>query len=108
MGIYGKRTYYHILERGLTDYEIYAESIIEKFYQHILIERPAFKRLIIPWNLLRPIIVQPQRLNSRMVSQEIIVNNRDIILDELDSIGINEATLFPEIDNVANYLKSML
>ena len=43
-----------------------------------------------------------------MVSQEIIVNNRDIILDELDSIGINEATLFPEIDNVANYLKSML
>ena len=31
--------------------------------------------------------------------------DREKILSELDSFGINEASLFPEIDKVADYLK---
>ena len=30
---------------------------------------------------------------------------KDVILKELDDFGINEASLFPEVDKVAEYLK---
>ena len=30
------------------------------------------------------------------------------ILDELDNLGINKSTLFPEIDKVADYIKEKL
>ena len=33
-------------------------------------------------------------------------DDKKIILKELDTLGINEATLFPELDNQARYLKS--
>jgi len=41
-----------------------------------------------------------------MVYYRIRIENQKGILKELDKIGINEATLFPEIDKVAEYLKS--
>jgi len=33
-------------------------------------------------------------------------DDKKLILKELDTLGINEATLFPELDNQARYLKS--
>ncbi|MEA1960394.1 MAG: FRG domain-containing protein, partial [Bacillota bacterium] len=38
--------------------------------------------------------------------QIIIVENKQQILDELNAFSINKATLFPEIDDVADYIKS--
>lgn len=112
----------------------YHDWILEKYYQSIIKEHPYFKRRIVPFDLLRPIIVQPQRTNSRILKQdgafilpglsmnvdnavwkienqvamEIIVSEREHILSQLDSIGINEASLFPELDKVSNYLKSQI
>ena len=43
-----------------------------------------------------------------MVFIKIIIKNKKKIISELDALGINEATLFPELDNVTNYLKCNL
>ena len=37
---------------------------------------------------------------------ELRIQNQEGILKELDMLGINESTLFPEVDKVASYLKS--
>jgi len=40
--------------------------------------------------------------------QILICKNKDEILEELDRFAINKAKLFPEIDDVADYLKNHL
>ena len=39
--------------------------------------------------------------------KRILIKNsaKDDILEELDKLGINKSTLFPEIDKVAEYIK---
>lgn len=104
---------------------------VERLFHEIAKEVPAFKREIKPADLLTPIVVKPLRSNARIVKQdgafilsglcedkkdaedkiqqictyEIEIRDRDQILDELDRLGINEATLFPEVDKVADYLR---
>lgn len=110
----------------------YKEPIVEQLYHEISREVPSFKREIVPMDLLKPIFVQPNRMNNRILKQDgafiisglcnlpgeislrimamsntsILVVNKEEILRELDSIGINEASLFPEVDKVAEYLKN--
>ena len=40
--------------------------------------------------------------NKRLV---LVIKEKEKILQELDTLSINRATLFPEIDDVAEYLK---
>lgn len=110
----------------------YKDAAVEKLYREITRENPAFKREIRPLDLLQPIFVQPNKTNTRItkqdgafilcglsedaddakskiemiVRQEIRVENQVQILKELDMLGINEASLFPELDKVAHYLKT--
>ena len=89
-------------------------------------------REIVPADLISPIVVKPLKANARVLKQDgafiisglctnqteaeekikkictetIKVNDRQSILYELDLFGINEATLFPEVDKVAEYLKT--
>lgn len=105
--------------------------VMKKFEHEVKTEKPSFTLDLNPLDLLRCFIVQPEKLNQRILKQDgafiisglskdekeatrklesmvfkkIIVKNKESILDELDKIGINEATLFPEVDKVANYLK---
>ncbi|WP_447637087.1 FRG domain-containing protein [Flavobacterium microcysteis] len=44
-------------------------------------------------------------LRQSGIDFDIDANSKDNILDELNVLGINEATLFPELDNQAQYLK---
>ena len=114
--------------------KVYKDSVIERLYHEICSEAPAFTRNIKPIDLLSPLFVQPSKNSKRILRQdgafiisglsantyeeifklhviishvEIIVRNKNEILKQLDKIGINEATLFPEIDHVATYLKSL-
>lgn len=110
----------------------YKDAVVEKLYHEITREDPAFKREIRPLDLLQPIFVQPNKTNLRITKQdglfiltglskdaddvkgkiemnvyrEILIQNQQGILKELDMLGINEATLFPELDKVAHYLKT--
>lgn len=109
----------------------YADSIVERFFHEITTELPSFKREIKPLDLLHPLFVQPNKTNGRILKQDgafiinglsangheakeklkalthasITIHNQKGILEELKSLGINEASLFPEVDKVAQYLK---
>ena len=112
----------------------YSNDVIEKLYHEITREDPAFRRDIQPIHLLSPLFVQPNRTNMRIAKQDgafilcglsknaqeaeqklnvyvqeiIYIRNQEHILRELDQLGINEASLFPELDKVAHYLKTPL
>lgn len=106
--------------------------IISRLYHEIRREVPAFKDIINPFDILTSFFVEPlknnariskqngafiicgqdfnsdrlkQRLNSLVVMKFEVINKKKI-LKELDALGINEATLFPELDKVAHYLKN--
>lgn len=107
-------------------------AAVERLFHEITKEVPAFKREIDPFDLVSPIFVKPMRSNARIIKQDgafiisglcadkneavkkirymcsntIKINERGRILRELDDFGINEASLFPEVDKVADYLKA--
>lgn len=107
-------------------------AVIERLYHEIKSERPAFKNIIDPVDILTSYFVQPLKDNERIIKQDgafiicgqyeskgdleksldnlvvarIKVTNKKRILQELDYLGINESTLFPEIDHVAHYLRN--
>lgn len=111
----------------------YEDSIIEKLYHAIKRETAAFEREMKPFDLLRPAFVQVSKSNQRIVKQDgafiisglnvdendcdkriskyvfqqiiIPTGSKKQVLKELEQVGICEATLFPEIDKVAEYLK---
>ena len=109
----------------------YKDDIIERFYYEVTTEVPAFKREIKPIDLLQPLFVQPNKSNGRILKQDgafilsglsenseqarnkienisyiaLHIKNQKEILRELEQLEIHEASLFPEVDKVANYLK---
>lgn len=109
----------------------YSEDVVERFYHEITTEIASFKREINPIDLLQPLFVQPNKTNGRIVKQDgafiinglsqnrqeaeqklsaltytrIYVHNQQHVLRELERIGIHEASLFPEVDKMADYLK---
>jgi len=109
----------------------YKDDIIERFYYEVTTEVPAFKREIKPIDLLQPLFVQPNKSNGRILKQDgafilsglsespkqaqeklenisytvLSIKNQKQILKELEQLEIHEASLFPEVDKVANYLK---
>lgn len=98
-----------------------------------LLQNALLLREIKPIDILQPIFVQPNKTNNRIIKQDgafilsglsknetqaeekikmlnhvvIGIRNREVILKELEQLGIHQASLFPEIDKVANYLKEM-
>lgn len=112
----------------------YSDDIVERFFHEITTELPSFKREIRPIDLLQPLFVQPNKTNGRILKQDgafiinglsnnsneateklknlshksIKIKNQNFILKELASLGIHEASLFPEVDKVAQYLKDSI
>lgn len=109
------------------------ETAMKKLYHEIRTESPAFETSIDPQDILSSFFVQPIKDNNRIVKQDgafllcgqyenvtkiksslekmvisrINITNKSKILKQLDQIGINEASLFPELEHVSNYLKSV-
>lgn len=112
----------------------YSDDIVERFFHEITTELPSFKRELKPIDLLQPLFVQPNKTNGRILKQDgafiinglsddsneateklknlshisIKIHNQNSILKELASLGIHEASLFPEVDKVAQYLKDSI
>lgn len=112
----------------------YQDKVIEQLYHSIKRQNGAFEREIIPYDVLKPQFVKPNKDNPRILKQdgafiacglslneeecdmkirkcmvrEIIINSesKEDLLNTLERIGINEATLFPEVDKIANYLRN--
>ena len=107
---------------------------VEKLYKEIHMVFPFFEKRINPVDLLNTYIVEPLKNNSRIIKQDgafivtglskdeaeiikkierkvafkFVINDRNRILKQLDEVGINEKTLFPEVDKVADYLKNKI
>ena len=109
---------------------------LNKFFLEICSEKPAFQRRIKFGDLLTPLFVQPNMINSRITNQQgafllsgltlnddeteekikdrmskihliIPAEKKTSILRELDSIGVNQATIYPNLDKIAGYLKGV-
>ncbi len=109
-------------------------TILNKLLLEIRAEKPAFQPRIALGDILTPLFVQPNMANPRIINQQgafllsglsksvrdakekiksrmakthliIPSSQKDTILDELDAIGINQATIYPNLDKIAGYLK---
>lgn len=128
--------YYYILKGKFPQQSNgkYRYPILERYYHSIKRYNGAFEREIVPFDMLKPQFVQPNKDNPRILKQdgafivsgldendtesdmkirkylacEVIVPHsvKGTILKELEYVGINQATLFPEVDKVAEYLRS--
>lgn len=114
----------------------YESLYLNKLFLEICSEKPAFQRRIKFGDLLAPLFVQPNMINSRITNQQgafllsgltlnddeteekikdrmsethfiIPADKKASILRELDSIGINQATIYPNLDKIAGYLKGV-
>lgn len=107
---------------------------IMRLIHEIQLEKPAFSPEICRDDLLRNFIVYAQKNNSRIIKQDgafilcglsdeasllngfrykehekakiVLIEKKKEILNQLEAFSINHATLFPEIECVAEYLKS--
>ena len=106
---------------------------VGRLLHEIRLEKPAFNAVINRDDLLTSIVIWAMKSNPRIVKQDgafilcglgdnlydlekfklkkdnkkvvVIVENKQQILEQLNTFSINEATLFPEIDKVADHIK---
>jgi len=107
-------------------------GVIKRLHQFIKAEKPYFLPIINPIDLFKPYYVHPKMSNRRILAQsgafilyginapkKIYIPNpinetrfivpkdeKSTIRKELENIGINESTLFPEIDKAAARIKN--
>lgn len=106
-------------------------SVVERLLQFIRTEKPYFQPIMNPVDLFVPYYVHPKMSNRRILAQfgafiiygfdppkdrffpyqieetQFLVprDEKGRIREDLDNIGINERTLFPEIDKAAGSIK---
>jgi hypothetical protein len=106
-------------------------DVIQRLHQFIRSEKPYFLDIINPKDLFVPYYVHPKMSNRRILAQSgafiiygivepkiyfpiriepepfiVPEDNKRTIRKALDNIGINESTLFPEIDKAAARIKN--
>ena len=107
------------------------EDVIKRLHQFIRVEKPYFLPIIDPIDLFKPYFVHPKMSNRRILSQaggfiihgleppkrinfaHTIVETKFVIpvgakkdlREALDLLGINDSTLFPELDRAARRIK---
>lgn len=114
-------------------FEVFNDKI-DRLLHEIRLEKPAFKSEIAKEDMLDCFIVYAMKNNNRIIKQDgafilcglinesskfnkfkykendktviLLVKNKQEILKQLDNFSINNATLFPEIENVSAFIKN--
>ena len=107
------------------------EGVIKRLHQFIRVEKPYFLPIIDPIDLFKPYFVHPKMSNRRILSQAggfiihgleppkrigfahtivettfvIPMGTKKDLREALDLLGINDSTLFPELDRAARRIK---
>lgn len=107
-------------------------GVVERLHQFIRSEKPYFLPIIDPIDLFKPYYVHPKMSNSRILAQTgafilyginppkkmyfpnpveetpfiVPESEKSRIRQSLEKLGINESTLFPEIDKAATRIKN--
>jgi FRG domain len=111
--------------------EFNAQDVIKRLHQFIRGEKPYFLPIIVPIDLFKPYYVHPKMSNRRILAQSgafiiygikppkrilyahpitetrfiVPEGEKATIRSALENLGINESTLFPEIDKAAKRIK---
>lgn len=108
------------------------EEIVDILVFHVGMEKPHFRKLVNPSDLSLPVYVKPKMSNKRIIAQSgafilwglkemqtnsgsrlrqdrvwIHEDHKPDIRKELSLLGIDERTLFPEIDKSAKYITDL-
>lgn len=131
---YSKQMEFYKLAIDITIDDITFNNYVSRLLHEIRLEKPAFQAQIDKKDLLRNVVVYALKNNSRIVKQDgafiltglfneqnnslnqfrykekgktviLLIDKKKRVLEQLDAFSINSATLFPEIENVAEYIK---
>jgi hypothetical protein len=106
------------------------KDVLDELYYHIGMEKPHFRQLMKPQDLLRPVYVKPKLSNKRIIAQSgafmlygsrinslksteevlptrsvfIAAEHKERIRGQLERLGIYESILFPEIEKAAKFI----
>lgn len=122
----------YALDKTITKHEFNRK--ISRLIHEVCLEKPAFRPDVNPLDILHSYVVYAIKNNNRIVKQDgafilcglgeddeslegfryrennkkiiLLIDNKNEILKQLDNYSINRASLFPEIESVAEYLKS--
>lgn len=106
-----------------------SKDVLDELYYHIGMEKPHFRPLLDPKDILKPVYVKPKMANKRIIAQSgafilfgtkdkvktreeaipslsitIEQNAKKTIRTQLERLGIHESILFPEIEKAANFI----
>jgi hypothetical protein len=122
------------IDFALTGVKFQSQPAIDRLLQFIRMEKPYFRATINPYDLKTVLCVKPKLSNPRILAQagafllfgmtydldacpidgigveRIKINGRrkPTILEELDRMGVNASTMFPEIEKAALYIKNKI
>lgn len=132
---YSKQIEFYRLAIDTTINDASFNSRVSRLLHEIRLEKPAFQPQIIKNDLLRNIVVYALKNNNRIIKQDgafiltglfdeknnslnkfrykekgktviLLTDKKKRVLKQLDAFSINHATLFPEIECVAEYIKN--
>lgn len=105
-------------------------NVVKRLHHYISEEKPYFKEIINPNDIKKIICIKSKKSNSRIASQSgsfllfgidaifsehgtedikierIEINNKKELLKDLDTLNINQSTVFPHIESSAKYIAS--
>jgi len=110
--------------------EFNADPVVDRLIQFIKAEKPYFRPLIVPGDLKGIAFVRPKQSNKRILAQNgafivfgmlseiddptslgieieripVPASDKRQLIKDLDIIGINQGTMFPEIESAAKYI----
>jgi len=122
------------IDFALTGTAFNSQPPIDRLLQFIKVEKPHFRSEINPADLKTVLCVKPKKNNPRLLAQsgaflifgmtdaldttpvveisieriQINGQKKSIIVKELDRMGIHDATMFPEIEKAALYIRRAL
>lgn len=123
-----------LLDEEVEDDEFNNADIVNDLLYYIRLEKPNFRAMINPKDLVSMFIVKPKQNNRRIIAQQGgfvifgIEQELDQVLDpylniqaipiskvvkkrireELDGFNINESTVFPELEKASTYIMSKI
>lgn len=122
------------IDFSLTGDAFNKQTPVDRLIQFIRAEKPHFRPVIVPDDLNSVFAIKPKQNNRRIIAQsgafllfgltanldtvavdgisieriQINGSKKNYIVEELDRMGINDSTMFPEIEKAALYIRSKL
>jgi hypothetical protein len=122
------------IDFALVGVPFHQQPQVQRLYQFIRAEKPHFREEMNPDHLRTVLCVKPKQSNERILAQagafllfgmtleldtypvagitieriQINGKKKTIVLGELDRMGFNDSTMFPEIEKAALYIRNKI